>query len=63
MFLIVYFCACVGAKFGLAYDKGAAVESVRTVKWSQKTGQSAKVYPKPLKGYENGEAPELYRPV
>ena len=33
------------------------------VKWSQKTGQSAKVYPKPLKGYENGEAPEVYRPV
>ncbi|CUH70817.1 Formate--tetrahydrofolate ligase [Thalassovita autumnalis] len=33
------------------------------VKWSQKTGQSAKVYPKPLKGYENGKAPELYRSV
>ena len=33
------------------------------VKWSQKTGQLAKVYPKPLKGYENGEAPEFYRPV
>ena len=25
------------------------------MKWSQKTGQSAKVYPEPLKGYENGE--------
>ena len=35
----------------------------REVKWSQESGQSAKVYPKPLKGYENGEAPELYRPV
>lgn len=34
-----------------------------TLKWSQKTGQSAKVYPKPLKGYENGEAPEFYRSV
>lgn len=33
------------------------------LKWSQESGQSAKVYPKPLKGYENGEAPELYRPV
>jgi len=33
------------------------------VKWSRKTGQSSKVYPKPLKGYENGEAPEFYRPV
>ena len=33
------------------------------MKWSQKTGQSAKVYPKPLKGYENGEAPEFYRSV
>ena len=38
------------------------VESLQ-LKWSQKTGQSAKVYPKPLKGYENGEAPEVYRPV
>ena len=35
----------------------------RHVKWSQKTGQSSKVYPKPLRGYENGEAPELYGPV
>lgn len=34
-----------------------------TVKWSQKTGQSSKVYPKPLKGYENGETPEFYRSV
>ena len=33
------------------------------LKWSQKTGQSAKVYPKSLKGYENGKAPELYRSV
>lgn len=33
------------------------------VKWSRKTGQLAKVYPQPLKGYENGEAPELYRSV
>ena len=33
------------------------------VKWSQKTGQRAKVYPEPSKGYENGEAPEVYRPV
>jgi len=33
------------------------------LKWSQRTGQSAKVYPEPLKGYENGEAPEVYRPV
>ena len=35
----------------------------RTVAWSQKTGQLAKVYPKPMKGYENGEAPEFYRSV
>ncbi len=33
------------------------------VKWSQKIGQRAKVYPKTLKGYENGETPELYRSV
>jgi len=33
------------------------------VKRSQKTGQLAKVYPKPMKGYENGEAPEFYRSV
>jgi hypothetical protein len=33
------------------------------LKWSQKTGQLAKVYPKPMKGYENGEAPEFYRSV
>jgi hypothetical protein len=33
------------------------------LKWSQKTGRSAKVYPKPLKGYEDGKAPELYRSV
>ena len=33
------------------------------VKWSQKTGHLAKVYPKPMKGYENGEAPEFYRSV
>ena len=29
------------------------------VKCFQQTGRSAKVYPKPLKGYENGEAPEF----
>jgi len=34
-----------------------------SMKWSQKTGQLAKVYPKPMKGYENGEAPEFYRSV
>ena len=34
-----------------------------SLKWSQKIGQPAKVYPKPLKGYENGEAPELYGSV
>ncbi len=39
------------------------LHQVQTLKWSQESGQSAKVYPKPLKGYENGEAPELYRPV
>lgn len=33
------------------------------VKCSQKTGQRAKVYPKPLKGYENDETPEVYGPV
>ena len=33
------------------------------LKWSQKTGQSAKVYPEALKGYDNGDAPEFYRPV
>lgn len=33
------------------------------VKWSQETGQSAKVFPEPLKGYEHGKAPELYRSV
>ena len=30
------------------------------LKWSQKIGQAAKVYPEPLKGYGNGETPELY---
>lgn len=40
-----------------------ALQSWMHLKWSQESGQSAKVYPKPLKGYENGEAPELYRPV
>ena len=51
-------------------DPGARVQKAaierprtRTLKWSRKTGQLAKVYPKPLKGYENGEAPELYRSV
>ena len=34
-----------------------------TMKWSQETGQSAKVFPEPLKGYEHGKAPELYRSV
>ena len=34
-----------------------------TLKWSEQTGQSAKVYPKPLKGYEDGKAPEFYRSV
>ncbi|WP_376764855.1 hypothetical protein [Roseovarius sp. A-2] len=43
------------------YRRGSGPKGI--LKWSQKTGQSAKVYPKPLKGYENGEAPELYRPV
>jgi len=33
------------------------------MKWSQETGQSAKVFPEPLKGYEHGKAPELYRSV
>jgi hypothetical protein len=33
------------------------------VKFVLKAGLSAKVKPNPLKGYESGEAPELYRPV
>lgn len=33
------------------------------VKWSQKSGQLAKVYPERLKGCENGKAPEFYRSV
>lgn len=33
------------------------------MKWSQEIGQLAKVYPKPLKGYEHGRTPELYRSV
>ena len=33
------------------------------LKWSQETGQLAKVYPQRMKGYENGEAPEVYRSV
>jgi hypothetical protein len=45
------------------FDAICLTDHVEGLKWSQKTGQSAKVYPKPLKGYENGEAPELYRPV
>jgi|GEM_PF-4709621 hypothetical protein len=36
---------------------------MQKLKRSQKTGQLAKVYPKPMKGYENGEAPEFYRSV
>jgi hypothetical protein len=42
---------------------GAARATLHFVKCSQKTGQRAKVYPEPLKGYENGEAPEVYRAV
>jgi len=30
------------------------------IKWSQKSGQVAKVYPIDLKGYENGETPEFF---
>ncbi len=33
------------------------------LKCPPKTGLLANVYPKPLKGYENGEAPEFYGPV
>ena len=33
------------------------------MKWSQRTGQLSKVCPKPMEGYENGEAPEFYRSV
>lgn len=33
------------------------------VKWSQKSGQLAKVYPTTLEGYEDGETPEVYRSV
>ena len=44
-------------------DKTVQEIAAKHLKWSQKTGQSAKVYPKPLKGYENGKAPELYRSV
>ena len=40
-----------------------ALEAIREVKWSQKSGQAAKMYPKPLKGYEHGDAPEPYRSV
>jgi hypothetical protein len=42
---------------------GLLLLSTTCLKWSQKTGQSAKVYPKLLKGYEHGEAPEVYRSV
>lgn len=44
---------------------GESVENLRfmELKWSQKTGQSSKVYPEPLKGYGSGEAPEVYRSV
>lgn len=33
------------------------------MKCAQKAEQSVKVYPKPMKGYENGEAPAFYRSV
>lgn len=47
--------ADIRARFELLFGQG--------LKWSQKTRQLAKVYPKPMKGYENGEAPEFYRSV
>lgn len=47
----------------VALITGQSLVAAITMKWSQKTGQLAKVYPEPLKGYENGEAPEVYRPV
>ncbi|WP_235003783.1 hypothetical protein, partial [Jhaorihella thermophila] len=31
------------------------------VKWSQKIGQRAKVYPKPIGGIRDGETPEVHR--
>lgn len=37
--------------------------STPSVKWSQKTGQSAKVNLKSLKGYEDGQVPEFHRPI
>lgn len=46
-----------------ALSKVLALQASLPLKWSQKTGQLAKVYPKPMKGYENGEAPEFYRSV
>ena len=45
------------------YINGVKLGRFYGLKWSQKTGQLAKVYPERLKGYENGEAPEFYRPV
>ena len=35
----------------------------RTVKWSGKFGQRAKVYPTRTNGYENDKTTELFRPV
>jgi hypothetical protein len=54
----------VGLSLGRLWSfEGSVARSLRHLKWSQKTGQSAKVYPVPLKGYEDGKAPELYRAV
>ena len=46
-----------------SYTLGGYTSFIRPVNWSQKTGQLAKVYPKPMKGYEHGEAPEFFRSV
>mgnify|MGYP005680036135 FL=1 len=35
----------------------------RTVKWSGKFGQRAKMYPTRTNGYENDKTTELFRPV
>ena len=34
-----------------------------SLKWSQKLGQLAKVYPEPFGGIRDGETPEVYRSV
>lgn len=54
----------IGTRAGNIWDTLASASTFPDrpgLKWSEKIGQLAKVYPGPLKGNKNGKAPELYR--